>query len=87
MNLEIKKLPAHNIRCVIVASEKMSSPVSDYSSLSFNGDNYAILSHTTYSNGDTIPSTLKLLATGQNIPDSHIWSVSKKIHFFIVEKI
>ena len=88
MNLTIEKLPSHDIKCIVTPSENLDNPVNDYKAITFDGMEFEIISHTTISKPNTIPSTLKLLAIGEDMPDERIWKAypaSEKIYFFIVK--
>ncbi|MCJ7802741.1 MAG: hypothetical protein MUP82_10340 [Candidatus Marinimicrobia bacterium] len=67
----------------------MKKNVSDYKEIESEGVKYKIVQWVTIMKSEFMPSTLTLLATGQDLSMDEIWKAFKnsdKIIFFICEK-
>lgn len=89
--LQVPTVPKHGIILIAVPSERMNKPVSDYKFIETpEKEKYKVIQWVTIMKSEPMPSSLMLLATGQDIMRYQVWEVYKKsdkLIFFICEKI
>lgn len=89
--LQVQNVPKHGIILIAVPSERLKMQVSDYKFIeTTEKEKYKVIQWVTILKSEPMPSSLMLLATGQDIMRYQVWEVYKKsdkLIFFICEKI
>lgn len=81
-----KEIPEHNYKIIIVPSEKIKGLVSDYSEIQTPSKKYKIIQRVTVLRSEPLPSSLMILATGDDFCKAEIFGKyrkSDKLYFFI----
>lgn len=89
MELKLNIIPEHNYKCIVVSSETMHAPVSDYETITCDNVKYNIVEWVTVLKSEYIPMSLLLLSIGTVMPKETIYKKYKKsdrLIFFICEK-